>query len=131
MKKWLDDLYAIILKRGFNTLDNSLKNYDNNQKIIDDNTYNVIDDITINPGETFTYDLNNIDTDNFITLYCISNFGYRFYYNFYKINTGYFITMYSQVTGLDNGSVSNIGVFSIKNSSSSIFTGKLMYKKSI
>ena len=34
MIKWLNDLHAILLKRGLHTLDNSLKNYDSNQSLI-------------------------------------------------------------------------------------------------
>ena len=48
MKKWLDDLYAIILKRGFKTLDDSLKNYENTENLINNNKYNLISTQTIN-----------------------------------------------------------------------------------
>ena len=41
MKKWLDDLYAILLKRGFNTLDNELKNYDGDKTMLDNLSYTI------------------------------------------------------------------------------------------
>ena len=60
MKKWLDDLYAIILKRGCKTLDDLLKNYENNENLINNNKYNLIDTYTFEPGATHNIDLSEI-----------------------------------------------------------------------
>ena len=69
MKKWLDDLYAIILKRGFKTLDNSLKNYDKLKKQIP----KIMISGTVNAGQSFTFDLNNceIETNGVILVKCV------------------------------------------------------------
>lgn len=55
MKKWLNDLYAILLKRGYNTLDNSLKNYEK----IDKQLSKKVLTGTLEPSGSFEYDLNN------------------------------------------------------------------------
>ena len=129
MKKWLDDLYAILLKRSFKTLDNSLKNYDDNQKIINDTVYNVINEITIQGKEIFTYDLRQIDTDRFITLCFVSEGSYRFFVKIYKLNTNtfYFIQP-PYYYGFENINIAN-GIFTIKNSTDVAFTGILTYNK--
>ena len=57
MKKWLDDLYAIILKRGFKTLDNSLKNYDK----LDKQIAKLVQTGTVEANNTSIFNMVNYD----------------------------------------------------------------------
>ena len=60
MKKWLDDLYAILLKRGFKTLDNSLKNYDKiNEYVNNHDDVELANEITIVPNGTYEISVTN------------------------------------------------------------------------
>ena len=69
MKKWLDDLYAIILKRGFKTLDNSLKNYNKFEKQLS----KMVLTGTVEVGQSFTCNLNNYDIqiNDLVVVKCI------------------------------------------------------------
>ena len=73
MKKWLDDLYAILLKRGFITLDNSLKNYDKLDKQIAKN----VKSGTVNAGQTDTFSLYDYPSkeNDFLLIKCSFNDG--------------------------------------------------------
>ena len=64
MKKWLDDLYAIILKRGFKTLDNSLKNYDTLNKQISEEVQSGL----VETGQTISVDMNEFNSDIYDTV---------------------------------------------------------------
>ena len=85
MKKWLDDLYAILLKRGFNTLDNVLKKY--KTEIEDYEEIKINDElITLNPGATLEFDLlsyyNRYDRFMFYNRGCMNE--YNIVVNLYK-----------------------------------------------
>ena len=72
MKKWLDDLYAILLKRGLPTLDNSLKNYNDNQEIIDNMKRKETSLIEVASGDSFTINLNDyIKINDFVYLFAM------------------------------------------------------------
>ena len=58
MKKWLDDLYAILLKRGFITLDNVLKKYKTEIEEYEEIKVNN-ELIRLNPNESITFNLSN------------------------------------------------------------------------
>ena len=59
MKKWLDDLYAILLKRGFNTLDNVLKKYKSQIEEYEELKINS-ETITLNTNESVTFNFSEI-----------------------------------------------------------------------
>ena len=94
MKKWLDDLYAIILKHGFNTLNDVLKN-DNEYKEskINDNV------ITLNSNEAFTFNLHTLNYNIYDRL-MIFNRGH---------NANYSIVCY--LYKYDNNNFTQINVF--------------------
>ena len=72
MKKWLDDLYVILLKRGLPTLDNSLKNYNDNQEIIDNMKRKETSIIEVASGDSFTINLNDhIKINDFVYLFAM------------------------------------------------------------
>ena len=75
MKKWLDDLYAILMKRGFNTLDNVLKKY--RTQIEDYEEIKINDEIIIlEPNETISFNFSSITTSlNIYDRFCIYNRG--------------------------------------------------------
>ena len=59
MKKWLDDLYVILLKRGFKTLDDVLKKY--KTEIEDYETVKINNDsIILNQNESITFNISDI-----------------------------------------------------------------------
>ena len=65
MKKWLDDLYAILLKRGFKTLDNSLKNYKTIQDTPITNKVNVIyNSLNVANNDVIEIDLSELNLNN-------------------------------------------------------------------
>ena len=85
MKKWIDDLYAILIKRGFNTLDNVLKKY--KTEIEDYEEIKINDElITLNPGDTLEFDLlsyyNRYDRFMFYNRGCMNE--YNIVVNLYK-----------------------------------------------
>lgn len=88
MKKWLDDLYAILLKRGFHTLDNSLKNYDTFDKQISKE----VQSGSILAGETITYDLSNYEAEikDLILVKCIFNDSKLAIFSLLKISINYY-----------------------------------------
>ena len=79
MKKWLDDLYAILLKRGLPTLDNSLKNYDKNNSFIDE--YTSYKKTALLPGNgAYQIDLKeNINNLDFYDMYITNSDVYARY----------------------------------------------------
>lgn len=85
MKKWIDDLYAILIKRGFNTLDNVLKKYKSQIEDYEEIQING-ESIILQPDESITIDLSNYY--NIYDRYTIYNRGnmdsLNFICNFYK-----------------------------------------------
>ena len=71
MKKWLDDLYAILLKRGFNTLDNSLKNYDSNQSLINKITRKGIDYVELSVNGSIQFNISNYNNINDLSFFLV------------------------------------------------------------
>lgn len=79
MKKWLDDLYAILLKRGFKTLDNVLKKY--KTQIEDYEEIKINNDIIIlSSNESVTIDLSGYY--NLYDRYVLYNRGFDTWHNF-------------------------------------------------
>ena len=100
MKKWLDDLYAILLKRGFKTLDNSLKNYDKiNEYVNNHDDVELANEITIVPNGTYEISVTN------------SIFSYNEYYLLYSkvVGTGsHYIFCFFGVTNVYNNNFFNV-----------------------
>ena len=125
MRKWLDDLYAIILKRGFKTLDNSLKNYESNQSTINKITKKEGGSFTIEPNQTISVDLNDYFSLNDIGFIIIAFPGLvntygmflrNYYRNLYQKGSTLFTTgavtcdVDNQFFKITNNGVSNINV---------------------
>lgn len=130
MKKWLDDLYAIILKRGFKTLDDSLKNYENTENLINNNKYNLISTQTINAGESYTLDLSEIGiTGNmFFTLVGLSNHPAWFFSRVYKqYDKNFYIQMNPSNSSGFNINYSSERIVTITNTTSIDLTVSLYY----
>ena len=99
MKKWIDDLYAILIKRGFNTLDNVLKKY--KTEIEDYEEIKINDElITLNPGDTLEFDLlsyyNRYDRFMFFNRGCMNE--YNIVFNLYKDNENRIISYFNFFT---------------------------------
>ena len=132
MKKWLDDLYAIILKRGFKTLDNSLKNYESNQDIINQNEYITIGAISLENNESTVIDLSNYDLNVYFSVGAYSSTSYsRFYLSLN--NTGTALRLVNaHYTGFDNAEIdSSNKTIKIKNTSGAQFNGVIKFKNSL
>ena len=84
MKKWLDDLHAILFKRGFKTLDNVLKTQLEDFEGIPIND----DPVIIKPNKVYTIDISNYF--NVYDRFMFYNRGISSDYNFiiylYKYN---------------------------------------------
>ena len=118
MKKWLDDLYAILLKRGFITLDNVLKKYkteieDYEELKINDNV------ISLGVGETVSFDLTRYFSrfDRFMFYNRGYTANYCIVYNLYKYRNDYVYPYFSVNThsNLIETSISELKRINIKN----------------
>ena len=125
MKKWIDDLYAILLKRGYNTLDDVLKK----SKIIMDNEYVYEGVLVFEIDETKTINLNQFSTNTFFSIAYVTELGYRFYFSFYKSLSNACFTMFNNNVGFTIISVTD-NILSIKNTSNAKLSGKLLFKNS-
>ena len=130
MKKWLDDLYAILLKRGLPTLDNSLKNYEHTEKLLNNNKYYLINTITIETGNTYILDLSElgITGNRFFTLLGLTDKPHCFITKTFKQYSQYY---YIPLTPTNSAgfsvSFSSERYLSITNTTSSNLSVSLYY----
>ena len=133
MKKWLDDLHAILLRRGFITLDNVLKKY--KTQIEDYEEVKISSEIIrISPDETYTIDISNYFNvyDRFMIYNrgVTSDYGFIAYFYKYNDNQSYMYTTQNSFGGTYSISTqNNRRYFDIKNISSSVLQFDLYAKK--
>ena len=97
MKKWLDDLYAIILKRGFKTLDDVLKNknkYDKKLTLYDGEG-------VINDGDYLDFDLKTLDY-NASSIFIIEIESSQAFVHYYKRASENIYVKYGQLVQSPN-----------------------------
>ena len=133
MKKWLDDLHAILLRRGFITLDNVLKKY--KTQIEDYEEVKISSEIIrISPDETYTIDISNYFNvyDRFMIYNrgVTSDYGFIAYFYKYNDNQSYMYTTQNSFGSTYSISTqNNRRYFDIKNISSSVLQFDLYAKK--